>query len=149
MRTTSGKDWLWEPTRQAIYHRDGDACFACSKRVRFIGRPNPTIPARVRALGLAVDHVVPDAGNHPSNLLTLCGPCNGSKNARPLAAWRPELVARAAAQTALPLDRAEGRRRAELVRPSRLANAKFRRSRVEAERRSAEREVAIADLMTG
>jgi 5-methylcytosine-specific restriction endonuclease McrA len=72
MRTTSGYDWLWRPTRFAIYARDGWRCICCLEPVRWTGdRKGPT-----------VDHVIPavlGGSNDPSNLITLCRSCNSSK----------------------------------------------------------------------
>lgn len=43
-RRTSGYDWIWRPTRLAIYARDGNACVRC-------GSPH----------ALSLDHIHNDA----------------------------------------------------------------------------------------
>lgn len=129
VRTTSGNDWLWAPTRFAIYARDGFACLACG------------------ALELlSIDHVDPHGTNHPTNLVTLCKRCNGSKARRPLGEWCPELVDEVLAACASPIDRALGRELAREYRPSRLAAHAFRNSPAERRRRAAAR-AAIEDAV--
>lgn len=134
MRTTSGKDWIRESTRQAIYHRDGDACVACD------GGP------------LSLDHVDPCGGNGCGNLITLCKTCNSSKGERTFQRWRPELMRKVRRHLARKLDRAEGLRRAKILRPSRYAQESFRQSKegrkLAADRR-AERDRSVAEMISG
>ena len=104
--SVSGSDWIWFPTRLAIYLRDGRRCLACRAR-------------RV----LSLDHVRPRArggSNRPDNLITLCTRCNTERGARPIRAWRPELVPAVRAQLRAPLDRAKARALAEDLRPQRF-----------------------------
>ena len=92
---TSGSDWIWRPTRMAIYHRDGDRCLSCNSTEE-----------------LSLDHVRPDGDNSPSNLITLCSSCNSSRGDSDLEDFDPELVLIARRQTRIPLDRAVGQKRA-------------------------------------
>jgi hypothetical protein len=105
----SGKDWLWEPTRQAIYLRDGDRCVACDHEGPWF---------------LTVDHVDPRGGHAPSNLATLCVRCNSQKRSLSLEEWAtPEIAARVRRAAAEPLTdahRVVGRARAMVVRPRRV-----------------------------
>jgi hypothetical protein len=88
---TSGSDWIWRPTRMAIYWRDGFACLKCG------------------AQNLALDHVTDEGGNGPDNLITLCNECNASRGVKLLIEYDAHLAARAAIQLAIPIDREKGR----------------------------------------
>ncbi len=127
MRTTSGNDWIWCSTRFSIYARDGFRCLACGD-----------------SDSLSLDHVDPRGPNRPSNLVTLCKPCNSSKARRSVQAWRPELVDEVLVAVASPIDRALGRALAEEYRPGRLASHAYRNSPAERARRAAAR-AAIED----
>jgi hypothetical protein len=105
-RRASGKDWLWEPTRQAIYLRDGDQCVACGEA----------------EWGLTIDHVDPRGGNDASNLVTLCPGCNSRKRNYDLDVWADADTAarvRAAARPLTADERSAGRARAHARRPQR------------------------------
>lgn len=134
MRTTSGYDWIWRPTRFAVFERDAWTCLCCGARVSWTGnRKGPTL-----------DHVVPlSAGgsNDPSNLVTLCRGCNTAKGARDSDEWRMSVVvlgvdpeayrARVKAALARPIDPERGRELCELYCPGWLdrKRAKNRRYR--------------------
>ena len=127
-----GSNWIRRSTRLAIYHRDGDACVYCGRKVK---------PGRGTNGGAAntahLDHLHPcELGGRSTadNLVTACGTCNSLKGTKSLRAFLTDLAARrcgvknpTAAQvrkvqrdlaarirklTATPLDRAEGRARA-------------------------------------
>lgn len=124
VRTTSGNDWLWVSTRFAIYARDGFRCVACQ-----------------RSESLSIDHVHPKRGNRPTNLVTLCKPCNSRKGARTIRRWRPELVDEVLVLLASPLDRKLGRELAIAAgRGGRIAQHAFRNSPAERARRAAKRQ---------
>lgn len=113
--SVSGSDWVWFPTRLAIYHRDGDRCLACGSRRR-----------------LSLDHVKPrrrGGSNRPTNLVTLCMRCNRMRGAQLVVDWRPELVRVFRSAVRRKLDRAEGRRRAHELRPGRLEAKRVRDAR--------------------
>lgn len=118
VRSTSGKDWLWEATRWSIYARDSFRCAACGKKKK-----------------LSVDHVVPSGGNHPTNLVTLCLGCNSAKGCRSFKAWRADRWDDVLCLLASPLDRALGRELAREKRPGRMAAQQFRSSPKEKRRR--------------
>jgi hypothetical protein len=132
----SGNDWIWIATRWSIYHRDGFRCLACDK-----GR-------RHKGVVLSLDHVDPEGGNAPGNIVTLCTRCNASKCDRSLRTWRPDLVALVRAQTKIPLDRARGRELAMQHRPSRVAAQQYRTRRDVRAKRAAAAAEAIADFCT-
>lgn len=114
--STSGNDWCWAPTRQAIYIRDGRRCLSCGSKHK----------------KLSLDHVIPrcrGGSNDPSNLVTLCVGCNTWRGHRAVAAWRPELVEVFAAAAVKPLDREAGRRAVERRRPQRLEAKRIRNAR--------------------
>lgn len=115
---TSGKDWLWEPTRQAIYLRDGDQCVVCGD--------GPHVEAV-----LSVDHLDPCGSNKPDNLVTLCCSCNSSRRDRPLEEWwTPDAARRCREAAARPLTRElrdAGRARANELRPGRFNAHRLRR----------------------
>lgn len=105
----NGSNWLWRPTRYAIYLRDGLRCVYCQR------------PASV--VVLSVDHVVPwcaGGTNAITNLVTACLGCNSRRGARPLDRWIAELwrqdglepehtLARVQAAQEAPIDRSAGR----------------------------------------
>lgn len=93
----SGMDWIWRPTRLAIYARDRERCFACGDRRE-----------------LTLDHAHDFGGNTPANLLTMCNTCNATRGEKPL----EEFLGRARYLAALeqlrkPIDRALGRERCD------------------------------------
>lgn len=113
--SVSGSDWIWFPTRIAIYMRDGERCLACSATE-----------------GLSLDHVVPRSRgghNRPDNLVTLCMRCNRDRYMRSIAEWRPDLVRVVRRQLRRPLDRAAARARAEELRPGRIEKQRAARRR--------------------
>jgi hypothetical protein len=121
VRTTSGYDWIWFPTRLAIYARDSWTCLACCHGA-----------GEKRLERLSLDHVLPTSlggGNKPANLITLCVSCNSERGARLLAEWRSELVAVAACAVRLPLDRAAARELAMELRPGRILAGRARKRR--------------------
>jgi 5-methylcytosine-specific restriction endonuclease McrA len=123
-KLSGGKDWIWEPTREAIYHRDGDQCISCGRREPFTTRERRRY--RKECSILSIDHVDPSGGNAPSNLVTLCNDCNIDKGERSYREYDRSLVRVVRVQTAKPLDRVEGRRRANILRPGRLASHYYR-----------------------
>ncbi len=121
----SGMDWIWRPTRLAIYARDLEQCFACGS-----------------TFGLTLDHVHDGKGNDPSNLLTMCNVCNAARGAKPLAeflGWVRYLGA--VAQIRKPIDRALGRelcdRRWPGFRQANNTRTKARKARAKSARRAA------------
>ena len=115
--TYQGMNWIWGPTRYAIYYRDRDPetghlrCVWCASRVWVYGEKG-----RRRA---CLDHLHPVhlGGNHKQyNLVTSCVPCNnrhGGKHWEDRVAT-PEALERVRAGTTRPLtadERAEGRKR--------------------------------------
>lgn len=125
----SGKDWLWEPTRQAIYLRDGDRCVAC----------DVDEADEEDAWFLSVDHIDPRGGNEPTNLVTLCISCNARKRSLPLDRWTDLATAariRAAATPLTPELRRAGRRRTFERRPARLAGHRLRMMNLRTSRRA-------------
>lgn len=116
---------LWLPTLGAIVHRDGWTCAYCSAPLRISSE-------------IHLDHVIPVAHggrNKPGNLVVTCAACNLSRGSGPL----PERArAEVERRLALPLDRAEGKRVAELLYPEscarrienkRVVNARYRERR--------------------
>jgi 5-methylcytosine-specific restriction endonuclease McrA len=89
---TSGGDWIWRPTRLAIYARDGHACARCGATE-----------------DLSLDHIDDDAGDEPANLVTACGTCNSSRGKLPIDVFDPAYAERARELAAVPIDRALGR----------------------------------------
>lgn len=105
-----GMNWIRQEKRMAIYHRDGFACVYCKT-----GSEDGS--------GLSLDHVLAHelgGSNHETNLVTACGPCNSAKAHRTLRAWlrymrdrgvnTVGIAHRIRRQTALKLDKAEGKR---------------------------------------
>lgn len=118
--SVSGADWIWFPTRIAIYMRDGERCLACGVTD-----------------GLSLDHVIPRSRgghNRPDNLVTLCTRCNRERYMRSVAEWRPDLVRVVRRQLRRSLDRVAARARAEELRPGRIQKQR------EARRRQTERD---------
>lgn len=112
-KRNQGMNWIWRPTREAIYHRDGDTCLYCRRRA-------------VDGARLTLDHVVPHAlggADKPENLVTACFECNSLRQDLPVTEFAQTLYdrgidAEAVGQRvtralATPIDRAEGRRRAK------------------------------------
>lgn len=106
--------WLYAPTRQAIYHRDGDCCIYCG-----VGAEDGN--------ALSVDHYIPiqlGGDNRTTNLITACISCNSAKQDKNARDWFAYLRAmeidtaklsnkvRKQLQTAL--DMKEGNRREKL-----------------------------------
>lgn len=121
MRTTSGADWIWTTTRLAIYARDGWRCVACGRE-----------PGEARLEKLSLDHVRPTCrggSNKPSNLITLCVSCNGSRGASPISRWRPDLVAVVRRLRRRKLDRVAARKLAGELRPGRFIAKALRDAR--------------------
>jgi len=110
MRTTSGYDWLWRPTRFAIYARDGWQCVCCQEPVKWTGdRKGPTL-----------DHVRPSVlggSNDPSNLITLCRSCNSSKGILLPEELQEGFRARIKEATAKPINMSLGRELCERYCP--------------------------------
>ena len=66
--TSAGSTYRWRKLRAAILLRDRGVCAYCGDRAT------------------TVDHVIARAnggGDHPSNLVAACQPCNRSKGAKP------------------------------------------------------------------
>lgn len=81
--TYQGMNWIWGPTRYAIYTRDRDPvtgkfrCMWCLSRVWVYGEKG-----RRR---VCLDHLVPwhmGGVNRPYNLVTSCVPCNNKRGGR-------------------------------------------------------------------
>lgn len=147
MRSTSGKDWIWEPTREAIYHRDGDRCVACGARESFEKRS--AVRYHGAASKLSLDHVIPGGGNRPHNLVTLCLSCNSSKGEQTIRKWKPAILKTVNAQLRAPLTRVEGRRRANILRPGRLASHAYRTSPKGRAEQAAKRAELLAEAPWG
>ncbi len=100
-----GYNWIWLPTRMAIYARDKYRCLACNRRSWW-------------GAGLSLDHVNPKKrGSNPKNLITLCRDCNTEKGCATVRRWRPDILPRVRAALKLPIDRAKGRKLAEKIKP--------------------------------
>lgn len=72
-----GRRTIPQTVRMEIYARDGGACQYCG--------------VSLEATAFHCDHVVPvsaGGGDGPDNLVCACPPCNLSKAAKPLDAWR-------------------------------------------------------------
>ncbi len=117
-RTVSGYDWVWFPTRIAIYMRDGWRCLACGAK-----------PGERRLERLSLDHVRPDGGNSPRNLITLCVSCNSERLRKPLRERRPDLVPVARRHVRRSLDRDAARELAAELRPQRFKAKRVRNAR--------------------
>lgn len=109
-----GMKWCRLSTRMAIYHRDGFACVYCGTGSEL-------------GAGLTLDHLLAcerGGTNDASNLVTCCRGCNSAKQALTMRGWLRRLAGRGLdtkalgrrirRQVARPLDRAEGRRLAQL-----------------------------------
>lgn len=123
MRTNSGYDWIYRPTRFAIYHRDAFRCLSCMKKFKWTGKRK----------GLSLDHVVPLSSggkNSPDNLLTLCIKCNNSKGSKDLSTWvstlkNPiETMVRMQVALRTPIDRLVGRSLCDALCPGFLERHK-------------------------
>jgi HNH endonuclease len=71
-----GMNWIRRSTREAIYHRDGDACLYCQRR------------RHADIFSLSLDHVVPyskGGADSPENLVTSCLDCNVLRSDRSVA----------------------------------------------------------------
>lgn len=126
-----GSNWIRRSTRQAIYHRDGDRCVYCQRKVRH-GRGTKGQWAA------HLDHLHPQelgGASTADNLVTACATCNAAKGSMSLRdflrglaarslkvktptaaqvkAFQKTLSARIRACITKPLDRVEGRRRAD------------------------------------
>lgn len=128
-RRTSGKDWIRESTRQAIYLRDGSRCIACGD--------GPDDGAT-----LSLDHIE-GPSNHPTNLVTMCGACNSSRRNATVLAWAGAAFLSHARASATPLTRElrrAGLERAKALRPERHAKdvARGRARRLNAKRPNAD-----------
>lgn len=118
-RRTSGYDWIWRPTRLAIYARDGNACVRCGSTV-----------------ALSLDHIHQNLGNDPRNLVTVCQPCNSARGDRSILVFDKAYAMRAIQTSLRPLDRRLGRELAEARWPERFARHRAR------DRRRTQRRVA-------
>lgn len=118
--TYQGMNWIWGPTRYAIYFRDRDPdtghfrCVWCARRVWVYGEKGKR--------RVCLDHLHPvhlGGNNRPYNLVTSCHSCN---NKRGGVHWEyheitPEAMARIRLGTLRPLtkeERLEGRTRWKL-----------------------------------
>ena len=99
----NGQNWIWLPTRLAIYLRDGLRCVWCSRAGSPLG------------YGLTLDHV--GRSNRPRDLVTACVSCNSSGRDRPLT---PEQRAHVRGYRYRTLDRSAGRALLERRRAARL-----------------------------
>jgi hypothetical protein len=118
-RRTSGKDWIRESTRQAIYLRDGGACAVCG-----------ACPDLDECVRLSLDHVDTKGGNEPTNLATVCLSCNSKRRDHGAHTLGPDALARlheAAARPLTPALRREGLGVARALRPGRFAAEKARK----------------------
>jgi hypothetical protein len=77
-----GMDWVRLPKRLAIYHRDSFDCVWC----------RGVFPLDPLGYGLTLDHVDPQEGHTPSNLVTCCASCNSSKKALTIDEWYRRLA---------------------------------------------------------
>ena len=109
----SGYDWIGRSTRLAIYLRDGMKCLACG----CCGGPDPFAWS-----GLTLDHLdTSKRGSDPSNLVTLCLPCNSSRRNADPATWNPVFAEVAYFQVRKPLDRKSALELAKKTWPARYA----------------------------
>lgn len=74
-------DWIRLPKRLSIYLRDSFDCVWC----------RGVFPIDEFGYGLSLDHVDPQQGNHPSNLVTSCLSCNSAKKGLSPTAWYKRL----------------------------------------------------------
>lgn len=121
---SSGMDWIWRPTRLAIYARDRERCFACGDRRE-----------------LTLDHAHDVGGNASTNLLTMCNRCNASRGERTLESFLGRArYLEALEQLKKPIDRAGGRELCKIRWPGFLEANRARcraRSRAKYQRRHA------------
>jgi hypothetical protein len=120
-----GHHWIRDDLRLAIaLVRDGGVCAYCGRSADEHGVP------------LTLDHLVAcnlGGTNHPSNLTTCCVSCNSRKQDKTMVEWYRVLkaegrnirsiAARIAARSRKPIDRAEGRRLAQIRKVTRQAEA--------------------------
>lgn len=133
--TTSGYDWIWLPTRLALYQRDHWRCVACHK------------PGHLRG-GLSLDHVIPGRDNRACNLVTLCLSCNSSKGQRSFREWQPGLIPVVRNACRRVLDRAAGRRMADEMKPGWRASKRLKDARRNASRRAGTYDLGSFDPRT-
>lgn len=79
-----GMNWLWRPTRLAIYLRDSLACLWCGRGVE-------------DDVTLTVDHYTPNSqggDNRHTNLFTACSGCNSSRKDLSVEAFAEAVEAR-------------------------------------------------------
>lgn len=69
--------WIRLHKRMAIYFRDDFDCVYC----------RCVFPIDTKGYGLTLDHVDPNGGNEPSNLVTCCRQCNSEKRRTNLKSW--------------------------------------------------------------
>ena len=80
-----GFNWIYGPTRYAIYWRDRDPVtnqFRCLWCLRFVSPWSENKRSRLR---ICLDHLIPwcEGGNNsPHNLVTSCFPCNNRRGAQ-------------------------------------------------------------------
>jgi HNH endonuclease len=92
--------WIQEKRRFAIYLRDGMRCAYCGESVE----------AAIGTAGCSLDHVVPDGGNHESNLVTSCKNCNDTKGGASAESFcSKETLARINDLLSTPIDEAAGK----------------------------------------
>lgn len=108
-----GMNWIRLSTRLAIYHRDGFCCVYCGAGSEL-------------GAGLTLDHLLANelgGSNEPANLVSCCRTCNSAKGALTMRSWLKRLATkgvdtklsrRVRAAAARKIDRAEGRRLAQL-----------------------------------
>ena len=77
-------DWVRLPKRMALYFRDSFDCVWC----------RGVFPINELGYGLTLDHVDPEQGNGPSNLVTCCLICNSAKKDLSLVEWYARLAER-------------------------------------------------------
>ena len=110
-----GMNWIWRPTREAIYLRDGDTCLYCRKHASLCER-------------MTLDHIVPyviGGSDRPTNLVTACADCNSRRKDMPIEDFAQMLADQGIdpktvgplieAALAKPIDRKAGKARAEAI----------------------------------
>lgn len=81
-RAYQGMNWIWGPTRYAIYVRDGFRCVWCYRKV--------SVGADEGEVRGCLDHLQPvhEGGSHkPQNLVTACADCNRLRGPTSYEAW--------------------------------------------------------------
>lgn len=128
----SGGDFIWRPTRLAIYARDSFTCQLCGwqprrasllrsyvRAVRDGYEPRHGDGARVTR-GLTLDHIVPvsrGGTNALHNLVTACLGCNSAKHTKSLHEYDHERSLIVRRQAKRPIDRAVGRGLCDILYP--------------------------------